>query len=51
MKNTSKKLSLRTQTIRALTASEASAVVGGFLHEPAPQGFIMKDSVILPPRR
>jgi hypothetical protein len=47
MKKTStKKLSLRTQTIRALTASESSGVVGGTL-QPLPQGFIMKDSIIV----
>lgn len=50
MKKTStSKLSLRTQTIRALTASESSSVVGGTL-QPLPQGFIMKDTVIIPRR-
>jgi hypothetical protein len=43
MKKTStKKLSLHTQTIRALTPKEVSAVAGG--------GFIMKDTVIIPRR-
>lgn len=49
-KTTTKKLSLRTQTIRVLTSSELGCVVGGIL-QPAPQGFIMQDTVIVPTGR
>ncbi len=42
-KTTNKKLSLRTETIRALTANEFSSVVGGNL-QPVQAGFIMKDT-------
>ena len=41
-KTTTKKLSVRTQTIRVLTANESSGVVGGF---------IMQDTVIVPTGR
>lgn len=42
MKKSSRKLVLRTQTIRALTPQALSGVVGGF---------IMQDTIIIPPPR
>ena len=48
---TIKPLSLRTSTLRTLTADECRSVVGG-VHQPGlPAGFIMKDTVIIPPPR
>jgi hypothetical protein len=45
-KTTRQKLSLRTQTIRVLTSDDLGRVVGG-VAQPAPQGFIMKDTIII----
>ncbi|HKE14161.1 MAG TPA: hypothetical protein VKB80_04840 [Kofleriaceae bacterium] len=48
MKKThTKKLSLRTQTVRALTAVEVGIAVGGVVQPAAPHGFIMKDTIII----
>jgi hypothetical protein len=45
---TNRKLALRTQTIRPLTDVALAAVAGGSQQpQPAPLGFIMKDSVIV----
>ena len=41
-----KKLTLRSQTIRLLTAEALDRVAGG-INEPAPTGFIMKDTIII----
>ena len=45
-KTPAKKLALRSQTVRALTAVDVGSVAGGLV-QLAPQGFIMKDSVIV----
>jgi hypothetical protein len=49
MKKSTKKLSLRTQTIRLLTQDALDQVAGGDLGPvgPVEQGFIMKDSIIV----
>jgi hypothetical protein len=47
MKNTKKKLELRKQSIAPLSNADLQAVVGGTLQ----QGFIMKDTVIIPRTR
>ncbi len=49
-KTPTKKLSFRTQTIRVLSSSELTGVVGGVLQQD-PQGFIMQDTVIIPTGR
>lgn len=49
MKKTTRKLALRTETIRSLTPDALRGAVGGV--EPIfSQGFIMKDTVIIPRR-
>lgn len=45
--NVKQKLSLRTQTVRVLTADALGQVAGGTLEPVDPQGFIMKDSIIV----
>lgn len=49
-KTTAHKLPLRTQTIRVLSADVLEQVVGGTL-QPIVQGFIMKDTIIIPTGR
>ena len=45
-KSTTRKLPLRVQTVRLLAHETLDLVVGGNL-EPAPHGFIMRDTVII----
>lgn len=45
------KLVLKTETIRVLDATMLRAAAGGTSLQPLPQGFIMKDSVIVPTSR
>jgi len=46
MKRSTNKLALRAQTLRLLTSNALGAVAGGG-NEPAPTGFIMKDTIII----
>lgn len=45
-KSTARKLPLRVQTIRVLSHETLDLVAGGGL-EPAPHGFIMRDTIII----
>ena len=45
-KTPAKKLALRSQTVRALTAMDVGSVAGGLV-QPALHGFIMQDTVII----
>lgn len=46
MKKSTHKLSLRAQTIRLLSSNALGRVAGGN-PQPAPDGFIMKDTIII----
>lgn len=47
MKKTSRKLALQSEAIRVLAAPELDRVAGGTFQPVQPEGFIMKDSIIV----